>query len=302
MERQILDLSEGQRHLSKQRGLLVIQCDTGTEDQKTVKVSFDDIEAIIVHTPQASYSNGCIVELAVRNIPLVISDTNHMPVGWFSPAEGNYEQSRRIGAQVDMTKPLRGRLWTRVVRAKLEGQAAVLEEFGQRSGALMDLAKSVRPGDPNNTEATGARRYWRLLMGPEFQRNKNGAAPNGLFNYGYTVLRAAVARQICAAGLHPSIGLHHSNRFNAFCLVDDLMEPLRPLVDRCVVHLNQGGVWDVTPEAKSNLTSVLAEERETKRGAAPLSRCIEWAAQSLVQSMLNKRDELQLPNPKLIFR
>ena len=231
MERQILDISEGKRYLSKVRGLLSIRCDGNTDSEQTINVPFDEIEAIIVHTPQATYSSGCLQELAIRNIPLVLSNNAHSPVGWLWPATGNFEQSRRMFAQTQLSKTFRDKLWKKLVIAKIQAQAEVLKSANIRHGRLIALSKTVKPGDPENIEAQAAQRYWPALLGTEFRRRRNGDDPNGLLNYGYTILRASITRYICASGLHPSIGLHHSNRFNAFCLADDLMEPFRPAVD-----------------------------------------------------------------------
>ena len=248
-----------------------------------------------MHTPQASYSNAAIVELSRRGIPLVCCDKTHTPVAWLWPAEANFEQSRRMAAQATMPDELRDALWARIVRAKLEAQAAVVLGEGFVDDGLLEFARAVRPGDRGNVEAQAARLYWKLLFDDFFRRQRHGDPPNGLLNYGYAILRATVARQLCAAGLHPSLGLHHHNRFNAFCLADDLMEPFRPAVDRAVLALWRDGCAEVTAETKPVLVAVMAETVRTDRGAAPLSRCIERAAQSLAQSVLEGEDLLRFP-------
>ena len=158
------------------------------------------------------------------------------------------------------------------------------------------FARSVRVGDRGNVEAQAARLYWKLLFDEFFRRRRHGEPPNGLLNYGYAILRATVARQICAAGLHPSLGLHHRNRFNAFCLADDLMEPFRPAVDRAVLALWHEGFEEVTAETKPALAAVMAQAVRTERGVAPLSRCVERAAQSLAQSVVDGEESLRLPD------
>lgn len=295
MERRVVDIAEGRRRLSKRRGALVVERDPGRPGAAETLVPFDEIESVIVHTPQATYSNAALVELAQRLIPVVCCDETHSPVAWLWPAAANFEQSRRMAAQATISEELRGALWARIVRAKIAAQAAVLREAECEIGPLPGFAESVRPGDPRNVEAQAARHYWKQIFDPSFRRSPEGAAPNGLLNYGYAILRAGAARQICAAGLHPSLGLHHHNRFNAFCLADDLMEPFRPAVDRAVLELWREGLDEVTPETKPEVAAVLAEALQTDRGVAPLSRCLEWAAQSLAQSLVEGVDKLRLP-------
>ena len=295
MERRVVDIAEGELHLSKRRGSLVAAHQSAAAQVEETLLPFDEIESIIVHTPRASYSNAALVELAERGIPLVCCDTSHSPVAWLWPAKGHYEQTRRMAAQAELADDLRAALWQRIVRAKILAQAELLQATGANPRPLYPMAEQIKPGDPSNLEAQAARHYWKSLFDDDFRRGVRGRSPNGLLNYGYAVLRASVARQICAAGLHPSIGLHHSNRFNAFCLADDLMEPFRPVVDRAVVDLWEDGSDEVNEQTKPALVGVLAEAKPTDRGIAPLSRCIEWAAQSLAQSILDGCERLRLP-------
>ena len=153
----------------------------------------------------------------------------------------------------------------------------------------------MKSGDPENVEAQAARRYWPLLFGREFRRERFGPMPNPFLNYGYTVLRAAVARAVVAAGLHPSLGVHHHNRGDALCLVDDLMEPFRPVVDSTVFRLVSHGHDDLTAEAKGALAGFLTMDMATERGTTPLQTCVERAAQSLAQSFESGKPALVFP-------
>ena len=295
MERRVVDIAESRCHLSKRRGALVVERNPGTDEATETLLPFDEIESVIVHTPKASYSNAALVECARRLIPLVCCDERHSPIAWLWPTDANFEQSRRMAAQASMPDSLRHTLWAQIVRAKINAQTSLLREVGGPVDPLTSLAARVLPGDRHNVEAQAARHYWKHLFDSAFRRSVGGRAPNGLLNYGYAVLRASVARQLCGAGLHPSIGLHHHNRFNALCLADDLMEPFRPAVDRIVRRLWCNGNREVTADAKTELATVMVETQCTDRGVAPLCRCIEWAARSLAQSLLAGEDRLRLP-------
>ena len=224
---------------------------------------------------------------------------NHNAVGMLLPIEGNFEQSKRIEAQIAASQPTHKRLWASVVRAKLEQQAAALGSTGGPTAPLTALAAKVKSGDPENLEAQGARRYWTLLFGADFRRDQNAGGTNGLLNYGYTVLRATTARAVIAAGLHPGIGLHHSNDNNAMRLVDDLMEPFRPMMDLKVWQLKRNGETEVTPEAKRALVRTLYDDMQTEAGSTPVMVCAQKLCTSLAQVYLGERDKLDLPLPGL---
>ena len=162
-------------------------------------------------------------------------------------------------------------------------------------GHLEKLGRRVRSGDPDNVEAQAARMYWPRLFGDSFRRERFGPMPNPQLNYGYTVLRAATARAVVSAGLHPSLGIHHKNRYDSMCLVDDLMEPFRPLVDFTVAGLVSHQREDMSIEVRRDLAAVLAMDMATERGTTPLETCIERAAQSLAQSFETGKPELTLP-------
>jgi CRISPR-associated protein Cas1 len=164
---------------------------------------------------------------------------------------------------------------------------------------LSALASKVRSGDPDNLEAQGARRYWGLLFGDEFRRDQDGEGLNALLNYGYTVLRAATARAIVAAGLHPTLGVFHSNEGNAMRLVDDVMEPFRPVIDLRVWQLARQGERHITPDTKRALVRTLYDDMQTSIGATPVMSCIHKLATSLAQVYLGERERLELPLPGL---
>jgi CRISP-associated protein Cas1 len=219
------------------------------------------------------------------------------PVGFLISVDGNWEQARRFDCQIGAGKPLRKRLWAQIVRTKLLRQAETLTAVGANPRSLLALAKRVRAGDLENLEAQGARRYWSLLFGKAFRRDRHAAGINALLNYGYTVLRAATARAVLAAGLHPTIGLHHSNQGNPMRLVDDFSEPFRPAIDLRVWQLARDATTEVTSDAKRFLADSLFTDMQSLDGRTPVMSHLHRLAISLVQVYVGERVALDLPLP-----
>ena len=286
--------SEG-RHLARLRGLMTVSRN-GVED---ARVPLDDIGVLLCNARGLSYSNDLMTELARRGVAVVLCGANYLPTAWLWPLEGHHIQAMRMRCQLEASLPLRKRLWQRIVREKIAQQSNVLELLQLNSGSVKTMARRVRSGDPDNVEAQAARRYWPLLFGDDFRRDRYGGGPNPFLNYGYTVLRAAVARAVVAAGLHPSLGIHHHNRLNPMCMVDDLMEPFRPFVDYTSVRLVAESKKELTPESKQALAEVLTLDMHTERGTTPLQTCIERAAQSLAQSFEAGKPSLVFPDRPL---
>lgn len=291
----VVEIASDDRHLAVSRGFLTVSHDR----EEVARIPLDDIGVLLCHAHGLTYSNNLMVELAKRGATVVLCGPNHMPVAWLWPLDGHHVQSLRMRHQLEAGAPLRKRLWQVIVRAKIEQQRAVLERLGKPDGAFDMLVRKVKSGDPENIEAQAARRYWPLLMGEDFRRDRDASGANAMLNYGYTVLRAGVARAVTAAGLHPSLGLHHSNRNNPMCLVDDLMEPFRPVVDYVVSRLQTTGATNVTPETKSMLAQVLAFDMATEQGTTPVSTCAERLAFSLAQSYESGKPALILPQKLL---
>ena len=288
----IIEIASEGRHLARHRGFMTVAVD-GVEEGR---IPLDDIGVLLCNARGLTYSNGLMTELAGRGIAVVLCGANYLPTAWIWPIAGHHIQALRMRCQIEASKPLQKRLWQAIVRAKIEQQANTLELLDRPDGDLRTLIRKVRSGDTGNVEAQAARIYWPLLFGTDFRRNRFGDLPNPLLNYGYTVLRATVARFVVAAGLHPSIGVHHHNRLNAMCLVDDLMEPFRPFVDYAVHELMASETDEVTSEAKRALVGVMALDMDSDRGTTPLQTCIARAAQSLAQSFENNQASLEFPS------
>lgn len=277
---QIVDIATDGRRLSALRGFMLVSDAEG----EVGRVPLDDVAAVIVHGHGATWSANLACALAERGAPIVFCARNHAPVAVCLPLEGHHAQNAKLRAQWAAPRPLSKQLWRTLVVAKIRWQAAVLEANGHGAGAFDLLARRVRSGDPDNIEAQAARRYWPLLMGEDFRRDRDAGGANGLLNYGYTVMRALCARAVVAAGLHPSIGVHHANRVNAFALADDLIEPYRALVDALTVRLIARGTVEVTPFAKRAYARLTAFDLPGPLGATPLAVMVMRTAQGLARA------------------
>jgi len=291
----VVEVATDGRHLAVDRGFLTV-AEKGAE---IGRVPLDDLAALVANAHGLTYSNNLMVTLASRGVPVVLCGPNHRPAALVWPVDGHHAQAGRMSDQARAAAPLKKRLWQQIVQAKILAQGATLAAVGAEAGGFRLLARKVRPGDPENVEAEAARRYWPLLLGPDFRRDADGGDLNGLLNYGYAVLRAAVARAVMAAGLHPSLGLMHSNRGNALVLVDDLMEPFRPLVDREVHRLKSQDRTQVDPETKAALARVMVIDLPTDEGMSPLMTCLDRLANSLAKAFAGEGDRLALPRSAL---
>lgn len=205
-------------------------------------IPIEDIGVVVLDNRRITITTGAMEALLGNNCAIITCDSTNLPVGLMLPLSGNSTQSERFRAQIDASLPLKKQLWQQTVRQKILNQATVLN---RNTGAIVKnmqvWANEVRSGDPDNFEARAAAYYWRNLFPalPNFVRGREGDPPNNLLNYGYAILRACVARGLVGSGLLPTLGIHHHNRYNAYCLADDIMEPYRPFVDDLVINIMQ---------------------------------------------------------------
>jgi CRISPR-associated protein Cas1 len=287
----IVEIGSDGRYVHALRGFLAIR----DHDTEVARVPIDCIDAVIGSAHGVTWSNEILVRLAERGIPLVLVDGKYWPVGILLGLDGHHRQGARMANQARLNRAQRKRLWKALVQSKLRAQARTLEAFGAAGAALRRLADQVRAGDPENREAQGARAYWPQLFGQTFRRDKTAAGTNALLNFGYTVLRAGVARAIVAAGLHPTLGIQHRNEFNSAALADDLMEPYRPLIDATVRGLVDRGTDDVGPASKRLLALAMYRSIPSETGTSPIGTSIERLATSLAQFVDGERTALELP-------
>ncbi len=289
---QIIDIATDGRHLSRDRGFLKVS-ENGNEIGRT---PLDQITGVIVHAHGTTWSASLLVELAERGAPVVLCAANHAPKSVLMPLEGHHMQGARMRAQWQAKATLIKQAWKQIIIAKISMQAAALEMAGGARAPLDMMRRKVTSGDSTNIEAQAARYYWPRMMGTEFRRDTDRDDENALLNYGYTVLRAATARSVVAAGLHPTIGLFHANRGNAFSLADDLMEPFRPLVDCAVRHIVKARGTQVDTEAKQALARLIATDLPLGENITPVSVALNKLAISLGQSFEAGKLALALPS------
>lgn len=257
-------------YLSLKNGQLVIKLPE-VENNVTLPEAFkqnnvrtipiEDIGVVVLDHKQITITQALLAKLLENNCAVITCDARHLPTGLLLPLEGNTLQSERFNDQIEASLPLKKQLWQQTVQAKIHNQASVLKRLRQTEvGNMSAWKKDVRSGDPDNLEGRAAVYYWKNLF-PDidgFLRDRDGKVPNNLLNYGYAILRAVIARALVASGMLPTFGIHHHNRYNAYCLADDIMEPYRPYVDELVVNytLRNGYPEELTTDVKSTMLSI----------------------------------------------
>ncbi len=301
MTDRIIDLSESGAYLRVRNRQLIIERrasggDSGAGEQ--VSIPLRDVSCVIVAHPQVACSQPVLADLMACGGTFIVCDDCHQPIGLMLPLQTNTLQAERMSAQAAAPVPLRKRLWKQIVKRKIMGQAQLLRQLRGGDHGLSAIARTVRSGDTDNREAVAARRYWQALFDdPAFRRRFDAPDRNRLLNYGYAVLRAVMGRAVCGAGLHPSLGIHHHHRNNAFCLADDLMEPFRPLIDAAVVaHVEEhDGSTDLDRPAKQALLgAILGRYRADGETRLLFDLCARTAV-SLVKVLQKQANGLDYP-------
>ena len=213
------------------------------KQENEIKKPIEDIGVVVLDNKQITITSGLLEALLENNSAVITCDNKSMPTGLMLPLAGNTTQSERFRHQIEASLPLKKQLWQQTIKAKIENQAAILKKYTNIEVRCMNIwAADVKSGDTENMEARAAAYYWKNLFPIDnFTRDREGVAPNNLLNYGYAILRAVVARSLVASGLLPTFGIHHHNRYNAYCLADDIMEPYRPYVDELVYKIIVSG-------------------------------------------------------------
>jgi len=286
-----IEISQDPLHLSVRLDQLILNRNGAVVDA----IPCEDLGVVVVDQQQTTYTHAALGRLAQAGATMVLCGPDHLPTAMVLPLATHSCVVWRIAEQLAVTKPMRKRLWRQVVQAKIRAQALNLER-GRARTKLLALAREVKSADVTNVEAQAAKVYWRhWLPDEEFRRNPETPGTNALLNYGYAILRAAIARALVAAGLLPALGLHHHNRANAFCLADDLIEPLRPLVDRRVRNLCAQGCQSVTRAAKAELLQLLVERVQMGSERGPLMVNLHRMVASLIRCYRGESTRLDIP-------
>ncbi|MDD3521068.1 MAG: type II CRISPR-associated endonuclease Cas1 [Actinomycetota bacterium] len=257
----------------------------------------EDIGFLLLDHAQITISLPLLNALRANNTAVIFCDELHHPRSMLLNLDGNTLQNELFRAQISASTPLKKNIWKQVVMAKLRNQAAVLAFTGSDGKDIESMAAQVKSGDSDNREGYAARLYWPRLFGYDFKRLREGLPPNNMLNYGYAIIRAAVARALAASGLLNTLGIHHSNRYNAFCLADDMMEPYRPFADAAVWELYRicGDVEEIDTDIKRELLSMLHSDCHCGKEKRPLMLAMQASAASLAQCFNGTLRNVEFP-------
>lgn len=275
----------------KNAQLVVENHETG--EIKTVPI--EDIGVVLVENQMVSFSVPTLNALADNNCAVVFCDSHHMPASMLMNLESNSVQAETYRYQIEANLPLKKNLWKQIVEAKVRNQANLLNELGKDGDALKPYYSNVKSGDADNREGLAARLYWDCLFDGAFSRARYGEEPNNLLNYGYAILRAGMARAIMGSGLFPAFSLFHKNRYNAFPLADDLMEPYRPYVDQIVYSLFSDDVTSLDSTSKQTLLRLLFIDTKFKDMTRPMEMGLTITTASLVKCLRGEQKLLSFP-------
>lgn len=280
----------------KDQQLKVIDPETQLE---RASIPLEDIAVVVLDHPQVTLTHALVADLTDRNAALVSCDSRHLPSGLMLPLDGNHVQTERFRKQIDASEPLTKNLWSQTVKAKVENQAALLKRAGFENKQLLALVPQIKSGDSDNIEGRAALVYWKLLFNEhDFTRDRFGVEPNSHLNYCYAILRAIVARALVSSGLLPTLGIFHRNKYNAYCLADDIMEPYRPFCDELVYEMFTKGEIDsedITREHKVRLLSIATCDVLIDGKRSPLMVAMSRTTNSLYECFEGSRRKIVYP-------
>lgn len=272
-------------YLKKENNQLLIQYKGEVDTDKSVPI--EDIGLIVLDHYQLTLSHALISALLENNVAILSCDNRHLPEGLMLPMQSHHAFTEKVRLQVNASEPLRKNLWQQTVVAKIANQGALLQKLGLKSENMLHWSKQVKSGDRENLEARAAAFYWDTIFEgiPDFRRHRYGDPPNNLLNYGYAVLRAAIARALVSSGMMTYFGIHHRNKYNPYCLADDVMEPYRPYVDEIVIDIirDEENLEELTPSLKKRLLVLPAIDVKIDQNKSPLM----MAAGRTSASMMN---------------
>lgn len=248
-------------------------------------IPIEDIGFVILEHQQTSITLPLLNALSDNNVAVIICGDNYMPNAMLLNLESNTTQGETLRMQIEASEPQKKNIWKQTVESKIKNQAALLKKVGKDGNILRPFYSNVKSGDSDNREGIAAKIYWNELFGSDFVRTREGSEPNNLLNYGYTILRAAMARALMGSGLLPAIGIFHKNKYNAFPLADDIMEPYRPFVDELVYILYSQGKKELTKEVKAEILKILFTDTQFEKTTHPLEIGLTTTTASLVKCL-----------------
>lgn len=265
-------------------------------------IPIEDIGIVLLDHHQITITHGCIAALLDNNTAIIPCNNLHLPTGMMLPIDGHDIQSERFRHQIDASQPLKKQLWQQTVQSKILNQAAILFERGIDCDNMIYWARSVRSGDPDNYEGRAAAYYWKNVFPNKmiFFRGRDGDPPNNLLNYGYAILRAIVSRGLVSSGLLPTLGIHHRNKYNAYCLADDIMEPYRPYVDKIVLRIIDNGenFLELGTSIKQQLLEIATVDVQFEKGRSPLMIGLQSTTASLARCYEGTLRRINYPQMK----
>lgn len=279
--------------LSLRNGQMIIHTKEAPDTRKSVPI--EDIGVVVLEHQQTTVTLPLLNALSDNNVAVILCGDNRMPNAMLMNLDSNKTQGESYRTQVEASEPLKKGIWKQIVEAKIRNQAALLRKLGKDGDKLKPCYMNVKSGDTDNREGIAARIYWSELFGREFIRTREGSEPNNLLNYGYTILRAAVARSLMGSGLLPAFGIFHRNRYNAFPLADDVMEPYRPYVDELVYGLYTEGKSQLTQEVKGELLRILFADTQFDKVSRPLDVGLSFTTASLTKCFAGTQKKILYP-------
>ena len=292
MIKRIIEVSKPSYLHLKNKQLLIEQ------DHKQVgQIPIEDIGVLILEHSAICITQPLIIECQKNNTTIIFCDEKHLPYSTILPiVEGNNLHQKILNQQINITEPVRKNLWKQIIIQKIQNQASTLKQFNKPFARLEKLANEVKSGDKGNLEGLAAQYYWKALFGKDFVRNQNMDGVNAVLNYGYSIIRAMVARSIVASGLHPAIGLFHHNQYNGLCLADDLMEPFRPWVDAIAYKLyQQDNNIKITQTIKIPFLNLTSQTIFMKNKNMPLMVAVHYLTADLKRNFAKESKKLTYP-------
>lgn len=259
------------------------------------KIPIEDLGVVIIEHQMTNISIPVLNALSANNCAVVFCDSRHMPISMLFNLDSNSIQAERYRLQTDASLPLKKNLWKQIIQAKILNQSRLLFELGLDGSKLKPYYMNVKSGDADNREGIAANIYWDSLLGKDFVRSRYGSEPNSLLNYGYAILRAGMTRAIMGSGLFPAFGIFHKNRYNAFPLSDDLMEPYRPYVDQLVIQLIHDGNEQINTQSKQLLLNVMFLDTRFKDVTRPLELALSVTTASLARCLAGESKIIEYP-------